>query len=328
MFYPPKTRTDKIVVVLAPMIVLFGLIGNILAAVILLRKRFRSRSITIYLLTLAVTDSIFLLSNTMLAWAVEIMTKVKLQSFTDIGCKFNKYFLLVSRAISAWVIVVLTVERFLATSIPHISMALNTRRRSACSTAVVTGIVLAVYGYTFYVYDDAYGVCYWTEEIILLNQHLLLNMFDFLFYSFTPATILATCNSMFIFMMFYSRILRKETANSCGLDTRSVFIIVITTSVAFIVLTMPMTIFQIVYTAGMKPKNKDLYPVLYALDLLNHAINFLLYCFSGPAFRKECRLLFRCRPKRRPRITIITDDVASLPRTSIPIAYRPFEFDV
>ena len=299
------TARQYIMVVATPIIVVFGLVGNSLTMAVLSRKRFRSRSITIYLIALAVADSVFLLSNTMVSQSVKILTGVDIQALSNWGCKVSKYVLMTSRAISAWLIVILTVERLLAMSIPHIAHVLSTKKRAFTSTAGVVVMVCVVYSYIIYclVLQEEWDICYWKTEIMEQKLMAILNLGDLLFYCLVPSVILATCNSILIYMLFYSEELRKEATKTSSRDhatieSRSIAVVLALMSGTFVVLTMPLSIYQIIYTSGIQMKAGRLfYPILYSLDILNHAVNFLLYCISGPSFRAEIRDMIcgKCR---------------------------------
>ena len=290
------------VVIATPIVVIFGLIGNAMTAAVLTRKRFRSRNISVYLLALAVVDSIFLVSNTMVSLSIKYLGGPDIQALSNPGCKLAKYIVMSSRAISAWLVVVLTVQRLLAMSIPHLASVLSTRKQALISTAVIIVFVLALYSYLFYVIELGSVYCYWKNG--LDRERTLLNITDLLFYSLIPSVILGTCNSILIYMLFYSEELRKEaTKNACratsGAESRSITVILVLMSVSFIILTLPMTLYQVVYTIGFNPRIPILYPALYTLNLINHAVNFLLYCVSGPSFRAEIKDMFTCERSGR-----------------------------
>lgn len=283
-------------------VVFFGLFGNAMTAAVLTRKRFRSRNVSIYLLALAVVDSLFLVSNTMVSYSIKLLGGTDIQGLSDFGCRLAKYVLMSSRAMSAWFVVVLTVQRLLAMSIPHLAQVLSTRRRAYISTAVIIFIVLGLYSYLFFVLEVREGtrVCHWKGGFQRIST--LLNIIDLLFYSLIPAVILATCNSILIYMLFYSEELRKEaTKNSrccgSGAESRSVTVVLVLMSVSFIILTLPMTFHQVIHTVGFRPPIP--YALLYILNLINHAANFLLYCVSGPTFRSEIRDMFCSRRMRK-----------------------------
>ena len=283
-------------------IIILGLVGNIFSAAVLLRKRFRHRSISIYLLTLSLLDSIYLVSCSPLAWAIHILFGVQYQSLSGTGCAVSMYIITVSRAMSAWVLVVLTVERLLVMSIPHLAKQFTSQKRALISTLVIIVIVGAIYSYRLLMFDlHPYGKnCYWKKEVEEKKINIILAMFDFLFYIIIPCSVMATCNSALIFILYYSREVRQRGEA----DHRSIAVTIISLTTAFIVLSSPKGVNNIIYLSGVRLTNPDyLYTVLYSLDLLNHAMNCILYSITGPAFRQEIKSMWSCCRRKNNEIS-------------------------
>ena len=302
----PTSTTEYIVVTLPWIIIISGVLGNVFGAIILLRKRFRKRSFGIYLLAIACLDTIFLLSNTLFAWGIQILFGIKIQTFSAFGCKLVKYVIVASRAMSAWILVILSLERMLALAIPHLSNTINTRKRAIIGTIIVIIIQGLIYLYNFFSIEiRSWGSCYWSAHINKNRYDIVLNIFDFLNYAVIPSIVMATCNVVLVCLLKHSQELRR----SSNRDIKGNVIIIISMSVVFIVLTTPMTVYQILYVSEVDTGPSYVYPILYSLDLLNHAINFVLYCLSGPGFRHEIKVLFHpiCKPLRKIRPAEGTD---------------------
>ena len=289
----PESTNEYVQVTLPIIIIILGLFGNIFSGIVLLRKNFRHRSISIYLLAISVLDSIFLVSSSPLDWAIRVLFGFDYQSLSGAGCGASLYIINASRAMSAWVLVVLTVERMLVMAIPHLARQFISWKRALISISVVIIIVGAVYSYCLFVFDlYPYGkMCYWEIEVETKKLNIVLSVFDFLFYVVIPSTIMATCNCSLVFFLYYSREVRERGEA----DHRNIAVTVLSINTAFILLTAPLGIRNIVYISGVKMEGPAfLYTVLYSLDLLNHSMNCILYSFTGPAFRNEVRSMFSC----------------------------------
>ena len=316
----PRTTLDWVIVTLPPSIIIFGLLGNTFSVVILLRARFRRRSISLYLLALAILDSIFLLSCHPTAWTVDILFGVNYPALSDTACQVSQYITAWSRTSSAWVLVVLTVERMLAMSIPHLAQNFTSRRRAAISVFIVVLINGLVYIYSFFVFGKyPYGgKCYWRRSAETSRIHVLLSVFDFLLYMVIPSTIMATCNSVLLFLLYYSREVKQRTQT----ENKHIVITIVCVTMAFILLTSPMCLNNIIYLSGVKIDPPIwLFTVLYSLDLLNHAVNFMLYSISGPAFRSEIKSMFAvcvkcCRARTKKTGTASTNSTLVDTRSS------------
>ena len=85
----------------------------------------------------------------------------------------------------------------------------------------------------------------------------------------------------------------------------------IVVSTAFVVLTLPITVKNILfslYTSDFTPFLKQQYiavrsffdSLAYMLVYWNYAINFYVYCLTGTRFRREFKNIVCCRRKKRP----------------------------
>ena len=285
----PKDSTQYLIVTLPWIIIIGGVVGNAFGVIILLRKRFRKGTFGLYLLAIAFLDTIFLLSNTLFAAGILILSGTDIQALSPFGCKLVKYVIVASRAMSAWILVVLSVERALTLAMPHKSSIINTRKRAMVGTIAVVVIQGLIYVYNFTSYTiSEFGQCDVTYHIFVNKYDIVLNIFDFLNYAVIPSVIMAICNAVLIYFLRRSQDIRRHYVR----DNKGTIIIIILMSIAFIVLTTPMTIFQILYESGVPTGPDYVYVILYSLDLLNHAINFILYCLSGSVFRHEIKVLF------------------------------------
>ena len=129
----PESTNEYVQVTLPIIIIILGLFGNIFSGAVLLRKNFRHRSISIYLLAISVLDSIFLVTSSPPDWAIRVLFGFDYQSLSGAGCGASLYIINASRAMSAWVLVVLTVERMLVMAIPHLARQfINWKANNQC----------------------------------------------------------------------------------------------------------------------------------------------------------------------------------------------------
>ena len=95
--------------------------------------------------------------------------------------------------------------------------------------------------------------------------------------------------------------MQQDTVTSGGGNMVGMTAMLISISIAFLVLTFPWCVYMIL-TSGIDlddPKQfiffihlDPLWALSYALTQVNHAINFYLYCVSGSKFRGELKALF------------------------------------
>ena len=283
-----------------PPIVLLGLTGNLLSVCVMLRKRFRSTSTSVYLIALAVVDSIYLIDNFMFVNWVRIFFGIDIRLFSVLACQFYVYGLYVCKCLGAWLVVAVTFERLVAVKWPHRARDLCTRRRAYYA---ICGIILTTCTLYIYIpvvhtiwYEGPIGPdCSFTlpENLVLTALHFL----DMFMYSLIPSILLLGTNIALI------RSIATQTktftkANSRGKrlvksDTRRLTAMLLAVSLTYLVLTFPVTAIHVYKVFVHTPKNwVEIYTTAYSISLVNNAINFVLYCVSGPAFRQEVGVFF------------------------------------
>jgi len=126
-----------------PVIVLMGTVGNTLSFCVLVRRRMRSTPMYFYLTLLAVADTFVLYVSAFKVW-IRALTKFELLHVSNVGCKLFMFVLLCSFYMSAWLVVLVTLDRFLVIWFPFRGYLLM-RIRQARLTAAMLAIVVGVY---------------------------------------------------------------------------------------------------------------------------------------------------------------------------------------
>ncbi|XP_052236162.1 C-C chemokine receptor type 3-like [Dreissena polymorpha] len=120
-----------------------GVVGNTLNIIILSRKRIRKFSTSVYLMFLAVSDMLFMMSSC-LAETVHEMTGKRLEVTSNFMCKTNNWIVHTSAGFSVWLLVLLTIERVLLTKWPYVAKA-RLSSRNALKASLVTAVVCALF---------------------------------------------------------------------------------------------------------------------------------------------------------------------------------------
>ncbi|ELU00483.1 hypothetical protein CAPTEDRAFT_64354, partial [Capitella teleta] len=133
-----------------PVIISLGVIGNIFSLMVFLGTHMRRRSFSVYLASIAIADTGFLLSLS-LTW----LEYVNVNVFHSSGwCQLAIYLSYVSSFLSVWFVVSFTVERYIAVCHPLKRPAMCTAERA---WNVVFGLSLLA--------AAAYSVTLWTSGI-------------------------------------------------------------------------------------------------------------------------------------------------------------------
>jgi len=131
-------RVHKLLLLYVPPIFfIIGLIGNMLSAVILTRPPMRSISTYRYLTVLSFTDSLVLSVGLLRMWLGQLLIGYDVLDQWTWACKLVNVVGYTVSNFSVWLIVAVTVERFIAVCYPLMAPSVCSRRRS-------TRIILAV----------------------------------------------------------------------------------------------------------------------------------------------------------------------------------------
>jgi len=100
-----------------PVIVLMGTVGNALSFCVLVRRRMRSTPMYFYLTLLAIADTFVLYVSAFKVW-IRALTQFEVLHVSNVGCKLFMFILLCSFYMSAWLVVLVTWDRFLVVWFP------------------------------------------------------------------------------------------------------------------------------------------------------------------------------------------------------------------
>ena len=129
--------------VIPPIIISIGTIGNILTMIVLLRQIKRLSSTAMFLLALAVSDTVILWCGPFRNWFNE-MWEIDIRTLHDVSCKTQLLLTYVSKHMSSWLLVAVTMERVLSVIIPHRVKLLCTPTKAGIVIVVITVLVFAI----------------------------------------------------------------------------------------------------------------------------------------------------------------------------------------
>lgn len=291
-----------------PVIIVSGTIGNVTSFVVLLRKRMRSVTVYLYLTVLACADTSVLYLSAFKTW-LRLLTGIEILHVSEAGCKVVMLLFLFGLYMSAWLIVLITVDRCIVVWLPFKAAIICTRKRAVISLLVLSSTVLLYNLHVLWTLDlnspsSDSGLTQqcapWSDNYFMTRVFPYLNLAS---YSLAPFTIVLSLNLAIIW-----KVLRSGTSgsdvNRCtsyGEHTRRLHTQVRTTymllSVTFVwlFLTGPFTIWTLVSTSGADSHSMGINfltkTICFLLMYINHSVNFYLYCFNGKKFRQE---LFSC----------------------------------
>ena len=310
---------EYIILISTPVIVILGTVGNGLSGMVMLRQRFRNQSTSAYLVALAISDTTFLYSNSMTKNFIKVLFHVNYSTVYQYSCATYVYVLLVSKCLSAWLIVAVTTERLVVVCNPLTGKMIATRKRAYIAIGCITFIILAIYSFVLPSFesqleDSGKIGCEMKISHKKRKIDVILKFFDMVVYSVLPSIILFTCNILLVFKVVKSNKFRRRSTRK-QFSTRKTFdqskrltMMLLLLSCVYLILTFPMTAFLCYAAIVENVKNYQLvFRSLYTLQLTNSAMNFVLYT-SGPAFRQELIKVFcwRRKPEKPRRLSFVS----------------------
>ena len=304
-----------------PILLILGTIGNILSFVILRRKAMLKFSTYYYLAVLAVADTLVLLVGLLRLWIGEL-TGFDVKDRVDWYCKLTNVLGYTVSDFSVWLIIAVTVERFIVVCYPLKASSMCNIKRAR---KVILGLFVLMFlmnshffktvGITLHpVGNDLPPVskCDGDADHLFLIDHVW-PWVDVCIYSFLPFIVIIILNGLIIRQVVHARRHRTAMQSWTTYEQRRpshegstrLTLMLLTISFAFLLTTLPMNICNIA-TAFWNRNPIDMHQITkYKLartltELLmyvNHSMNFYLYCAMGQKFRHQL-VWMMCYAKR------------------------------
>ena len=276
-----------------------GIMANMLALVVLLQPSMRRRSTYAYLAVLAVSDSVVLASS---ITDILIGEKILLprQTIVLISDTLRMY----CRQCSAWLLVAVTVDRYIVVSHPLRARRMC-KRTTAYKVIIVLFVILAPIAIPF----------------ILIKQHKKFKLLYIFYnvnaalYAVIPFTTLLVLNGFIIYRMrkrsnlrlemvdrsktpsLRSRRSQKRKSQAQTAEER-ITVVLLATTFAYSLLIFPKMVYIVIrFSSGVcfSEACSIAIFVTHFLGIINHSINMLLYCLTGSKFREQLLGVIFCR---------------------------------
>ena len=214
-------KTHKLLrLYIPPIFIVLGTIGNILSFLVLVRPAMRKVSTYNYLAVLSVADTLVLYIGLLRMWIGEL-TGYDLQDHSDWACKVINVMGYTVSDYSVWLIISVTVERYIAVVWPLKTHSMCNGRRAL---RVVLGILLLLFLINAHFF--------WTTEIVYQKVdgevvpecddgegyrtlvHDIWPWVDAFIYSFVPFVVITILNSMIIWRVMQAKRERHQMATA------------------------------------------------------------------------------------------------------------------
>ncbi|ESN92487.1 hypothetical protein HELRODRAFT_194208 [Helobdella robusta] len=292
-----------------------GLVGNILTIVVMRKKPFLASSACVYLPAIAIFDILTLVTSVPNEWT----SWYNIQYPTWLCC-LHRFINYSTGDISVWILVAFTMDRFIAVCFPFKKQLFCTPRKALLTVFICTLLAVFKNAHVFWTrgYVESKAKCtkvsrYRTFEdtirpYIVLVTVSLLPFFCILIFngfiihhllkssktkpkSFSGRRVSAAKNSL---STGEAHNTEKESGKRDKKSFYQTTAMCLSVSFAFLVLYFPTIVVQICKESKEFDKN-DTFEVIRnisnMLPLVNHSINFYLYCLTGVRFRNELKVL-------------------------------------
>nr|AKQ63057.1 RGWamide receptor 1 [Platynereis dumerilii] len=284
-----------------PIVCLFGLTGNILSIVVLNHRKMTS-STNVYLICLAVSDSIKLIND-----SSYFLVTLLLNTNPPMGQKayaylypYAHYLLNMSVCVTAWLTVSVAAERYIMVCHATRARGLCSMARARFTSAMVfltmslLTVPFALRYKTVYKQDpilnativDVDVAKLWQDPVFVTTYTWIANLLR----SIIPLLILCTFN------YFIIQALRRTRSTKRKMSSRHrITLMLMSVIIVFMICVTPDAIISTVFGFGYADANFLIRGVREITDLLltiNSGVNFVLYCTFNKIFRRNFVALF------------------------------------
>lgn len=315
-----------------PVLIAVGTFGNVLSFVVLRRQPMAKVSSFMYLATLAIADTFVLYVGLLRVWLDELIG-VDIPDTSQWLCKSSVLVGYMVSDLSVWLIIAVTVERFIVVCHPLRASRMCNTKRARFVIGFLTLTLISINLHFIWTVDvveqpmDGRNVA--NCEAAAMYTHLVDEVWpwvDAFIYSLFPSIIIIVLNILIIVEVAKARSSRQgmqnmtthhykqqmrrsagglnsESRRRCGPgESTKITIMLLSVSFTFLLTTLPMNA-SLIVTAFWDPSahsHRDMSQfrlgkiICELLMYVNHSINFFLYCATGKRFRQQIIQLLWC----------------------------------
>ena len=258
--------------------------------------------------------------------------QIDVRKLSGASCKIHRFILYFSMDMSAWILGIVTIERFVAVCLPTKHRKIKTVSAALKILAALIVVQVAFNMQVFWTRGDHYQKVYdavTKEELPLHCGYTSEEARYFWTHNQGALSMVWYCAIPFMTMLIFNiliirrlRSLRDDSALSRGgselsktgitKQTNSMTRMLLSVTFYFLLVTVPILIFTmfqsvILYKDQYKDKKSGEKPdpeklaqleladaIMTTIVYINHSINFFLYCLTGRRFRRELRAMCGC----------------------------------
>ena len=291
---------DQIILYSYPVLITFGLVGNITSFIIYSREKFRNTGTSTYFAVLVFSHSIALLFGCLPMFLVR-MYSIDLKNFNPIFCVLFNQAYYVPGAVSGWILVLITLDRF--ASIFLLGKFIFKKKLSFQISALL-GIVtynFIYYGQLFFshldvidTYDNLTNTNY-TSYLCSIPELYILGWIDLLNSTIAPFLLMLVLTSIMIRKIFNSR-KRVSSRNNTHREKDITFAVTsIFLNIFFFITIFPICLLILFqnYTTIDYLLSILLQDITNLIYYTNYSLMFIINVLTNSIFKKELKKLVK-----------------------------------
>lgn len=300
-----------------PILLALGTFGNLLSFIIMAKNMLKVSTYS-YLAVLAVMDIMVLYIGLLRLWVGNFSTDI--QHTSNAMCKLVNFLGFVSSDTSVWLIISVTIERFIAVKFPLRAPRMCNVHRARVVIILIITIICCTNAHIFWTVELQYTSQNESRcDASIMHQTLVKDIWpwvDAAIYSFVPFVIISILNSLIVRQVLfarkrrsqmqhieltarYSSLMNKQHAKKSNESNKKLTVMLLAVSFTFLLTTLPMNLLQIVSAFfGSVADDAERYAqmtlgrtIVELLMYVNHSINFFLYCATGRKFRRQVKVM-------------------------------------
>ncbi len=285
--------------IIYPLIFLIGIVGNLFSSVLFSITKLNRTSCGVYFLFLALFDSLALIGG--LHHCLTIGYHVDVPN--AIYCRARDFIFYASMDMASWMIVAISVDRYLKVKFPIKARIYATRKLAIIISCIIIVVFIMknVHLATVFIGDfseNAADNCdpnpAYPTYVSFFNK--VLPWIDLATFAVLPFTIVSICNALII----HDHYKRRVKVRKRHLD-RQLITLLLVSSISLIICNLPIAILAVIYPyISTSYETNDTYDeVAFTFDLLrlpsyvSLALNFYFYYYTSSLFRQQAILLLK-----------------------------------
>ncbi|VDI70357.1 Hypothetical predicted protein [Mytilus galloprovincialis] len=294
-------------IIFSPLFLMIGFVGNLLNICVLFRLKFYKNATYTLLFILAFTDLTVLFTG-LTRYLIIYASDVDIRVLSEFSCRFSLFLIYFSMQFSSWILVLVTVIRFMKTFVPLRRTASKdiTIKNTLVSLLIAAIMLIGINLHFFWTngITDEGDCSSLTPEYYEFDEKVFVYV-DFVFLSILPAGIMIVLNALICYELSKLTKTRRRMSIQSGVSplrrqksTKRVTWMLLVTTSYFIVATIPISIYFIVDShvrpgadASTESRLDIAWTITYLFQYSHFALNFYLYTATNEKFRKELTAL-------------------------------------